>query len=115
MSKTQSVRETRITLRAIRVQDNGNYTFDVFFPAVSLTAEQLRVIETLFPNSRTAVEKLLDQELLLSSIASEAEIMTPRSTSKVKETISRERGDKSKENVDPTLTNYPPPYLDDAP
>ena len=72
------------TIKAKAVTDNGNGTFSVEIPAVPLTSDQHKVLDTLFPNLREAAFRLLNQEALLASLATESEIMAPKLESKPK-------------------------------
>lgn len=63
----------RVCVKALSVEDNGNGTFLLELPAREMIPEQKAILRDLFPNLGEQVYKLLDQELLLASLATPLE------------------------------------------
>jgi hypothetical protein len=62
-----------ISVRATRVTDNGNGTFDLEMEGAQLTVEDRKILEQLFPNLTDKAYELLNKEALLNAIATPAE------------------------------------------
>lgn len=63
-----------INVKALSVHDNKNGTFTLEIPARPLTNETLKLLEVLFPNLMDSAFKLINQEFLLASLATAAEV-----------------------------------------
>lgn len=71
-----------IAVNANACTDNKNGTFTLELPAYEVNPADMRVLENLFPNTMQAVEKLLDQEVLIGCIATPSQVLAPESKKK---------------------------------
>lgn len=67
----------QISVRCEEFHDNGNGTITLRFLGRTLSADEHRMIESLVPSRIDAFYKLLQEQTLLDSIASEADMMKP--------------------------------------
>jgi hypothetical protein len=66
-----------VHIKATEVINNGNGTFTIAMPAKDVSHDDEKVLERLFPNLGDAVSRLLNQECLIQSVATQAELNAP--------------------------------------
>ena len=67
-----------VDIKAEGVDDNGNGTFTLKLAGAAVSNEDTKVLARLFPNLGEAAYRLLNQEALLASLATPAEVHAPK-------------------------------------